>query len=99
RPLHPPPFPYTTLFRSFSVDFRDPLHGILGAGELAAPTAFADTVARSSNGGKTWQLASRPPVPGAIYGLSYVRERSAEGDADERSEEHTSELQSRGHLV
>ena len=32
----------------FSVDFRDALHGILGAGELAAPTAFADTVARSS---------------------------------------------------
>src|SRR5207244_11086059 len=67
----------------FSVDFRDPLHGILGAGELAAPTAFADTVARSSDGGKTWQLTNRPPVPGAIYGLSYVRERSAEGDADE----------------
>src|SRR2546428_7937072 len=59
----------------FSVDFRDPLHGILGAGELAAPTAFADTVARSSDGGKTWQLTNRPPVPGAIYGLSYVRER------------------------
>jgi len=69
----------------FSVDFRDPLHGILGAGELAAPTAFADTVARSSDGGKTWQLTSRPPVPGAIYGLSYVRERSAEGDADEEA--------------
>src|SRR5438046_224578 len=67
----------------FSVDFRDRLHGILGAGELAAPTAFADTVARSSDGGKTWRLTSRPPVPGAIYGLSYVRERSAEGDADE----------------
>jgi len=65
----------------FSVDFRDPLHGILGAGELAAPTAFADTVARSSDGGKTWQLTNRPPVPGALYGLSYVRERSAEGDA------------------
>src|SRR5207244_1600968 len=69
----------------FSVDFRDPLHGILGAGELAAPTAFADTVARSGDGGKTWQLTSRPPVPGAIYGLSYVRQRSAEGDADEEA--------------
>jgi len=46
-----------------AVDFRDPLHGILGAGELAAPTAFATTVARSSDGGKSWQLTSRPPVP------------------------------------
>src|SRR5207244_2464495 len=52
------------------------------AGLPAAPTASGDTVARSSDGGTTWQLTNRPPVPGAIYGLSYVRERSAEGDAD-----------------
>ncbi len=56
----------------FTVDFRDPRHGILGAGELAAPTAFADTVARSQDGGRSWQLTSRPPFPGAIYGLSYA---------------------------
>jgi photosystem II stability/assembly factor-like uncharacterized protein len=55
-----------------SVDFRDALHGILGGGEILKPTEFADTVARSSDGGKTWQLASRTPFPGAIYGLSYV---------------------------
>jgi photosystem II stability/assembly factor-like uncharacterized protein len=58
----------------FSVDFRDEFHGILGGGELAAPTAFADTVARSSDGGKTWQLAGRTTFPGPIYGLSYVRD-------------------------
>ncbi|MCU1226936.1 MAG: hypothetical protein JWQ42_5029 [Edaphobacter sp.] len=63
----------------FSVDFRDALHGILGAGELAAPMSFADTVARSSDGGKTWQLGSRTPFPGAIYGLSYVRDRRHKG--------------------
>ncbi len=57
----------------FTVDFRDSQHGILGAGELAAPTVFADTIARSQDGGKSWQLASRPPFPGAVYGLNYVR--------------------------
>jgi photosystem II stability/assembly factor-like uncharacterized protein len=57
----------------FSVDFRDPIHGILGGGELAAPTTIAETLARSSDGGKTWELVSEAPFPGAIYGLSYVR--------------------------
>ena len=56
----------------FTVAFRDSQHGILGAGELAAPTASADTIARSQDGGKSWQLATRPPFPGAVYGLSYV---------------------------
>lgn len=56
-----------------SVDFRDGQHGILGGGELLAPTAFADTIAHSRDGGKTWLLGSRTPFPGAVYGLSYVR--------------------------
>ncbi len=67
----------------FTVDFRDERHGILGAGELAAPTAFADTVARSQDGGKSWQLVSRPPFPGAVYGLSYVRDVRRFGEADD----------------
>ena len=61
----------------FSVAFRDARHGLLGAGELAAPNAFADTVARSSDGGHTWELAARPPFPGAIYGLAYARAQTA----------------------
>lgn len=54
-----------------TVDFRDPFHGILGGGELLAPTEFADTVARTSDGGVTWELTNWPPFPGSIYGLSY----------------------------
>ena len=67
-----------------SVDFRDERHGILGGGELLTPTVFADTVARSSDGGKTWLLGSRTPFPGSIYGLSYVRDvrRLDEGYAE-----------------
>jgi photosystem II stability/assembly factor-like uncharacterized protein len=58
----------------FSVDFRDALHGILGGGELATPTVISNTVARSADGGRTWILGGQTPFPGAIYGLSYVRE-------------------------
>ncbi len=57
-----------------SVDFRDGSNGILGGGELLAPMVSADTVARSHDGGKTWMLTSRTPFPGAVYGLSYVRQ-------------------------
>jgi photosystem II stability/assembly factor-like uncharacterized protein len=60
---------------AISVDFRDAFYGILGGGEILAPTEFADNVARSSDGGQTWHLADRTPFPGAIYGLSYVRGR------------------------
>src|SRR2546425_3416556 len=55
-----------------SVAFRNSHNGILGGGELVAPTAFSNNVARSSDGGKTWQLASGTSFPGAVYGLSYV---------------------------
>ena len=55
-----------------SVAFRDTLHGMLGGGDIAAPDSFADNVARSSDGGRTWRLAARTPFPGAIYGLAYV---------------------------
>lgn len=55
-----------------SVQFRDTLHGILGGGDVAAPDSSADNVARSSDGGRTWRLATRTPFPGAIYGLAYV---------------------------
>jgi hypothetical protein len=36
-------------------------HGILGAGELATPDASIDNVARSSDGGKTWQQGPGRP--------------------------------------
>lgn len=55
-----------------SVAFRDTLHGMLGGGDIAVPDSFADNVARSSDGGRTWRLAARTPFPGAIYGLAYV---------------------------
>jgi len=65
----------TPVSGAFSVDFRDAFRGIVGGGDLAAPTAFTDNVARSTDGGQTWQLTASPTFPGAIYGLTYVRGR------------------------
>jgi photosystem II stability/assembly factor-like uncharacterized protein len=62
----------TTTSGGASVEFRDTLHGILGGGDIAAPDSFADNIARSSDGGRTWRLATRTPFSGAIYGLAYV---------------------------
>ena len=54
-----------------SVAFRDPMHGILGGGDLAS-NANADA-ATSDDGGQTWTLTNKPPVQGAIFCLAYVR--------------------------
>ena len=64
----------------FTVAFRDEKHGILAGGDLEAPDALSDNVAISSDGGKTWELVSGTPFPGAAYGLSYVHpDRHGEG--------------------
>lgn len=65
----------TSISGAFSVDFRDQFRGIVGGGDLALPDAFTDNVARSVDGGQTWQLVNHPTFPGAIYGLTYVRGR------------------------
>ena len=61
---------------AFSVAFRDPLHGLVGGGELGPAQADLDNVARSSDGGKTWKLTARAPI-GTIFGLAYARPRAA----------------------
>jgi len=55
----------------FSVDFRNPTHGVIGGGDFVA-TEIVDNFARSKDGGKTWTLATNAPIPGAIFGLSYI---------------------------
>ncbi|MDQ6711121.1 MAG: hypothetical protein M3Z11_11270 [Candidatus Dormibacteraeota bacterium] len=56
----------------FTVAFRDAAHGMIGGGDFLAPTPAE--AARSSNGGKTWQLTSSPGFPGAAFGLAYAGE-------------------------
>ena len=62
-----------------SVAFRDGSTGVAVGGDLTAPDAFADAVAVSSDGGRTWAAGGRLPFPGAAYGVAYVPD-SARGD-------------------
>ena len=73
----------------FTIAFRDALHGMLGAGDLAAPNAPANTIARSRDGGRRWELTKRPPVPGAIYGLSYALSQRLRNEEESDDEEHS----------
>jgi photosystem II stability/assembly factor-like uncharacterized protein len=55
----------------FSVAFRDPWHGIVGGGDLTSNSSAQTAV--SSNGGERWTLTNKPPIPGAIFCLAYIR--------------------------
>jgi photosystem II stability/assembly factor-like uncharacterized protein len=57
---------------AFTIDFRDPHHGIVGGGDLDPGDPNNARTAVSSDGGQTWTLTNPPPVTGAIFGLSYV---------------------------
>src|SRR5207253_10286157 len=98
-PPRSPLFPYTTLFRSlgrFEIEALDELAGVLGA-KVAVHAAVlpfdgeraivADLVERADDGFPVdAAVARRAEIPAAARVAG-------------RSEEHTSELQSRGHLV
>src|SRR5262249_21833855 len=55
----------------FSVAFRNPAQGVIGGGDFLGTTVI-DNFAHSSDGGETWEPRTNAPIPGAIFGLSYV---------------------------
>lgn len=57
----------------FSVAFRDDRHGIVGGGDLSNDTT--PQAATSDNGGRTWTLTTKPPIPGSIFCLAYINGR------------------------
>ncbi len=59
---------------AFTVDFRDGLNGVVGGGDLDPSDPDNARTAISGDGGQTWNLTNAPPVTGAIFGLSYVRQ-------------------------
>jgi photosystem II stability/assembly factor-like uncharacterized protein len=74
---YPTPIPSgtspTSAAGAFTVAFRDPHHGLVAGGDFLAAGVIAPNVARSSDGGRTWQAtASSAPIAGAVFGLSYV---------------------------
>jgi photosystem II stability/assembly factor-like uncharacterized protein len=55
----------------FSIAFRDARHGILGGGDLGA-AGVVNNFARSHDGGRTWELTTPAPIPGAIFTTAYA---------------------------
>ena len=55
-----------------SVAFRSAERGVALGGDLAAPDSLQATVARTSDGGRTWTAGGPLPFPGAAYGAAYV---------------------------
>jgi len=81
---HDIPMGGTATSGGISILFRDRRHGILGGGELAAPTVQQLNFARSTDGGATWSLATPAPFPGPVYGLAYARDRADDAaDSDD----------------
>lgn len=70
---------------AFTVDFRDAWHGIVGGGDLDPKDPNNAATAISHDGGRTWKLTAKPPVTGAIFGLSYVRRTEADDHARNES--------------
>src|SRR5690606_42130177 len=84
--------PYTTLFRSGTEHARTLDQGLLGQQHATHVRVDDDRVGRLVRCGRSGQRAR-------LQTLAGVAERALEGLLGDRSEEHTSELQSRENLV
>src|SRR5207253_9529923 len=82
----PTPFPYTTLFRSGGENAR----------HVRSDTATQDQEDGAGNSGIAVLLLCVSRLP---HSIARSRRSQSRRTAIPRSEEHTSELQSRGHLV
>jgi photosystem II stability/assembly factor-like uncharacterized protein len=57
---------------AMTLAFRDSLHGVALGGDLAAPDAYRDNIARTEDGGRTWTSGGRPPFAGPVFGSAYL---------------------------
>src|SRR5207253_4928787 len=94
---HPTPtlFPYTTLFRSR-------LRALATLNETKLLAAAKDELLKAQNDDGSWSQLSKRGGDAYATATVLMALRTAGVSADHaayRSEEHTSELQSRGHLV
>lgn len=55
---------------AFTVAFNGARYGVVLGGDLSDPDGFSDNVAITADGGATWTLATRTPMPGAVYGAA-----------------------------
>ncbi|MEP6835889.1 MAG: oxidoreductase [Gemmatimonas sp.] len=72
--LHTTPFMHTDGGGISGIDFRDSKRGIGVAGDMAnlARDTSRAVVGVTNDGGKTWEIRSRPGRPGALYGVTWV---------------------------
>ena len=70
----------------FSIAFRSARHGFLAGGDLAA-TGVVDNFARSRDGGRTWELGTSAPIPGAIFTAAYAGHGRGDGEDDDQGED------------
>jgi photosystem II stability/assembly factor-like uncharacterized protein len=57
---------------AMTLAFRDSLRGVALGGDLGAPDAHRDNVARTGDGGRTWTLGGRPQFAGAVFGSVFL---------------------------
>lgn len=55
-----------------TVAFLDSLNGLAAGGNIGDANSHTDNVVVTPDGGKTWLLAARPVMTGAIYGSAFV---------------------------
>ncbi len=61
----------------FSIAFRDARHGLVVGGDYSEPENPAGNVARSSDGGRSWQPVAGPPPAGHRACVVYLPQRNA----------------------
>jgi photosystem II stability/assembly factor-like uncharacterized protein len=74
---------------AFTVAFRDGGHGIVGGGDLDPSDPNHAATAISDDGGQSWTLTNKPPVTGAIFGLSYLGAGGSQGEGSHDGEERS----------
>src|SRR5207253_6980699 len=98
-PPTPPLFPYTTLFRSYKLALVDDPANLAAAVSLQSLALSQEDWLELAR-----VLVLEAELVGEARSVRRLCERAGDlywerlGDAESRSEEHTSELQSRGHL-
>src|SRR5207253_6331591 len=92
-------FPYTTLFRSLRMSVSvtgNPAQGAFAA-ELTERVLVALLLQRDYGDRATWLGEYLPRSLAAVRAFDQANDLEMAGEKNARSEEHTSELQSRGH--
>ncbi len=78
--VRPTPFVATQSAGTSGVDFRDTRRGIGVAGDMTNLRGDSSraAVAVTNDGGATWELRTRPPLPGSLTGTAWVTGASGE---------------------